>query len=237
MTPELLAISGLSAGYGSRPVLDRVSLTLRAGERAAIIGPNGCGKSTLLRAVTAEVPETHGTIRFGGEDITHLETEAIIQRGIGYARQTRNIFPGLTVTENLELACANYHRTSQRDPGAALNPFSMLDKHRNVRAGLLSGGERQALAVAMVLLKPIRLLLLDEPIAGLGQKAATELLSGVFALQREHGFAVVVVEHRLRLIHPFVCRVIIMVGGSIAEDTTDVSILEDQTRLGRHYLL
>src|ERR1035438_5449551 len=104
MSSELLVIDDLSAGYGGRPVLEGLSLVIGESERVALIGPNGCGKSTLLRTVTAEIPESSGTVRFRGEDITDLETDAIVCRGIGYLRQTDNIFPGLTVRENLDLA-------------------------------------------------------------------------------------------------------------------------------------
>ena len=237
MSAELLAIENLSAGYGGRPVLAKLSLVIKEGERVALIGPNGCGKSTFLRTVTAEVPESSGRVRFQGEDITDLETDAIICRGIGYLRQTKNIFPGLTIEENLDLASMDSVGKSGRDRNAVLAAFPMLEGRQSVRAGLLSGGERQALAVAMVLLRPVRLLLLDEPVAGLSQKNAVQLLDSISTLQRQDGFAVVLVEHRLKLIHPHVSRVMIMVRGGIAEDTMETGILEDQARLEKHYLL
>jgi ABC-type branched-subunit amino acid transport system ATPase component len=236
MSFPLLDINDLSAGYGGRPVLTELSLVIQEFERVALIGPNGCGKSTLLRTVTAEVPESSGKIRFRGEDITDLETNEIICKGIGYLRQVRNIFPGLTVDENLDLAAMD-GEDAERRRDIVVEAFPMLECRRRIRAGLLSGGERQALAVAMVLLRPIRLLLLDEPVAGLSQKNAAQLLDCVSALQQKDGFAIVLIEHRLKLIHSHVSRVIIMVRGRIAEDTTDTAILEDRTRLEKHYLL
>src|SRR5271166_6083530 len=104
MSSELLVVNNLNAGYGGRPVLEGLSLVIGENECVALIGPNGCGKSTLLRTVTGEVPESSGTVRFRGEDITDLETDAIVCRGIGYLRQTNNIFPALSVAENLDLA-------------------------------------------------------------------------------------------------------------------------------------
>jgi len=185
----------------------------------------------------AEVPESSGRIWFQGEDITDLETDAIVRKGIGYLRQTKNIFPGLTVEENLDLASLDGGNQGGRDRGKVLAAFSMLEGRKNVRAGLLSGGERQALAVAMVLMRPVRLLLLDEPVAGLSQENATQLLDCISKLRQQEGFTIVVVEHRLRLIMPHVSRVMIMVRGLIAEDTKDTTILESRERLGKHYSL
>jgi len=233
MNAPSLEICGLSAGYGGRPVLDGVSLSLALGERLALIGPNGCGKSTLLRAVTAEVVESGGSIRHDGTEIAQMETYEIVRRGVAYLRQTRNVFTGLSVGENLDLAS----RGDGGDRKAVMASFPVLKDRERVRAGLLSGGERQALAIAMVLLRKVTLLLLDEPVAGLSPKNATMILGGISELQREMGFAMIVVEHRLRLIRPHVERVAIMVRGSIQEDTTDTGILEDQSRLERHYLL
>jgi branched-chain amino acid transport system ATP-binding protein len=237
MSSELLVIHNLSAGYGGRPVVEGLSLVIRETDRVALIGPNGCGKSSLLRTITGEVPESSGTVQFRGEDITNLQTDAIVCRGLGYLRQTNNIFPGLTVGENLDLASTDGTKGTGRDRRSVLGLFPMIEGRQSVRAGLLSGGERQALAVAMVLLRPVRLLLLDEPVAGLSQKSAAHLLNGISTLQRKEGFALVLVEHRLRLIHPHVSRVIIMVRGGISEDTQETGILEDRERLEKHYLL
>lgn len=237
MNTTLLDIHNLSAGYGGRSVLTDISLRIQKGERVALIGPNGCGKSTLLRTITAEIPECSGRVLFQGEDITDLETDAIVCRGIGYLRQTKNVFSGLTVEENLELAAMDGVGKGGRNRNDILAAFPMLDGRLKIRAGLLSGGERQALAVAMVLLRSIRLLLLDEPVAGLSQKSAVQLLECVVKLQQKEDFAMVLVEHRLKLIHPHVSRVMIMVRGEISEDTTETEILEDQARLEKHYLL
>jgi ABC-type branched-subunit amino acid transport system ATPase component len=237
MNTELLKIEGLSAGYGGRPVLEAISLTVSTGERLALIGPNGCGKSTLLRTITAEVPESAGVVRFRNEDITDLETDQIVNRGIAYLRQTRNVFPGLTVDENIGLASSGFGQQGVRDYQQLLNSFPILRERGSVRAGLLSGGERQALATAMALMRPVSLLILDEPVAGLSQKSAEEMLDGITSLQRTEGFAVVVVEHRLRLIRPHVDRVVVMVKGTIREDTRDTSLLESRERLEKHYSL
>lgn len=117
-------------------MLESFSLDVKPGERIALIGPNGCGKSTLLRTVTAEIPKSSGTVRFNGEDITDLETDQIVGRGIGYLRQTRNIFPGLTVGENLELATINCGNRSAWSLDGVLQAFPILQGRTLVRAGL-----------------------------------------------------------------------------------------------------
>ncbi|CAG1023380.1 partial High-affinity branched-chain amino acid transport ATP-binding protein LivF, partial [Methylococcales bacterium] len=233
MKKALLSIDKLSVGYGGQPVLECLSLTIPPGQRLGLVGPNGCGKSTLLRTVTAEVKEDSGTIVFQGDNIANLETDEIIKRGIGYLRQTRNIFSGLTVAENLELAAMDGR---QRDINTVLDAFPITKGRDSVRAGLMSGGERQALAVAMILMRRVSLLLLDEPLAGLSQKSAMEILHGIDRLQQEEGFAVVMVEHRLKLIRPYVDRVVLMVRGSILEDTENTDLLENREKLDEYYL-
>nr|VFK10124.1 MAG: branched-chain amino acid transport system ATP-binding protein [Candidatus Kentron sp. LPFa]VFK26123.1 MAG: branched-chain amino acid transport system ATP-binding protein [Candidatus Kentron sp. LPFa] len=237
MSEELLKIENLSAGYGGRLVLGTFSLAVTSGQRLGLIGPNGCGKSTLLRTLTAEISKSAGTVLFRGEDITNLETDVLVGRGIGYLRQTHNIFPGLTVGENLEIAAESGKREAIRSIKEVMNAFPVLKGRGAVRAGLMSGGERQALAVAMVLMRQVYLLLLDEPLAGLSQKSAAGLLRGIDKLQRREDFAVILVEHRLKLIQPYVDRVVIMVRGAISEDTDDTNLLTSQERLEKHFLV
>lgn len=174
---DLLQISHLSCGYGDRPVLNDVNLTVKEGETVLIAGPNGCGKSTLLKAIIGMLPLTGGDIRFQGRSITSLSTEQRVLSGIGYLRQTDNIFPSQTVDENLALAGLTLPRATYAASRAEmLDLFDFLKPKLNVRAGSLSGGQRQALALAMVFLRPQKLYLLDEPTAGLSPKAAEEIM-------------------------------------------------------------
>lgn len=233
---NLLDIVSLSAGYGGRSVISKINLTLGLGERLALIGPNGCGKSTLLKTIVDETPETDGKVVFDGEDITAFPTDAIIHRGIGYLRQSRNVFPSLTVEDNLGLARLDGNRGHMRDIAEVIRHFPMLQGREHVRAGLLSGGEKQALAVAMILLQRVKLLMLDEPLAGLSPNAAKSLLDGILDIWRKDHFAMVIVEHRLKLIQPFVDRVAIMQKGEICLDSDDVSLLTDQSRLDEYFI-
>ena len=236
MNGSTLDISGLEAGYGGRSVLRDISLTIPSGQRIALIGSNGCGKSTLLKTIVGGIPKSRGTIHLNNEDISLLETDSIIDRGIAYLRQTRNIFPSLTVADNLEIASMNGGGRTPKSIDLVMSAFPVLRERESIRAGLMSGGERQALAVAMVLMHEVSLLLLDEPLAGLSRKSAGELLIGIDRLQRNERFATIIVEHRLKLIRPSVDRVVIMSRGKIAIDKQDPGLLEDKSELEKHFL-
>ncbi len=237
MKIDSLIVEKLAAGYNGRPVLEDFSLRLSSEDRVAVVGPNGCGKSTLLRAVTAEISKSSGRVVFCGVDITEMRTDAIARLGFGYLRQDHNVFPGLSVEENVDLAASGAENRNFDTKTCIFDTFPVLGDIRHVRAGVLSGGERQLLAVAMVLSRPIRILFLDEPVAGLSQKNATELLDCIFSFQRQMRFAVLMVEHRVKLVRPYVSRVIVMVRGEIVEATAETEILEDRKRLERHYSL
>lgn len=236
MNTSLLRTEKLVAGYRGVRVLEPLDFSLQAGERLALVGPNGCGKSTLLKAIVGMAEVQDGALVFQGQALGRMSTVRRIRQGISYLMQDRNIFPGLTVRENLELARAGDGPDFDLRLKKLLDHLSALAPKMDTRAGLLSGGERQALALAMVLARRGRVLLLDEPVAGLSQKAADSILHAVSALQADEGFALIIVEHNLKLIHPWVNRVVIMVRGKIAEDTADTSILLDRARLERHYL-
>ena len=199
---DLLQISHLSCGYGDRPVLNDVNLTVKEGETVLIAGPNGCGKSTLLKAIIGMLPLTGGDIQFQGRSITSLSTEQRVLSGIGYLRQTDNIFPSQTVDENLALAGLTLPRATYAASRAEmLDLFDFLKPKLNVRAGSLSGGQRQALALAMVFLRPQKLYLLDEPTAGLSPKAAEEVVFLIRSIVEVHAqYASLIVEHRFDLL-------------------------------------
>lgn len=233
MNEPLLKINDLETGYRGRMVLSNISMNVEKGERIAVIGPNGCGKSTLLRAITSEIVSSKGEIKFKGQSLEGKQTESIIGMGIGYLRQTRNFFPGLTVSENLELAS----RDGNRDMREALEKFPSLRNLQSTRAGLLSGGERQALAVAMAFAKQSEMLLLDEPLSGLSQKNAEAMLGCISKFQSERGCAFLMVEHRLQIIEPHVDRVILLLNDRKEVDTRNTEILLSRQALEEHYKL
>jgi len=193
----MLRADNVRAGYGKKEVLHGVTLEVRPGEIVALVGANGAGKSTLLKVVAGLLKPTAGRIWFDGQDVTRLPAYRRSQMGVGYLLQGGEVFPSLTVQENLGIAGGNGVRDSD-----SINPvlrlFPPLRTKFRQRAGLLSGGERQMLALAMVLVRKPRLLLLDEPTAGLAPSIAAETLPKISEFCLEHAMGVVLVEQRLR---------------------------------------
>lgn len=231
---DLLKIDHLSCGYGERPVLNDVSLTVREGDAVLIAGPNGCGKSTLLKATVGALPLTAGDIALGGKSLTGKSVEERVRRGLGYLRQTDNIFPGQTVEENLQLAGMSLPKTAYaaaRDEMLAL--FDFLVPKLGQRAGSLSGGQRQALALAMVFMRPQRLYLLDEPSAGLSPKSAQDIIGRVRRFAKEDAKrAIVMVEHRLDLLS-WIDRAVFLSQGEVKAETSDSRQFLDPNWLSR----
>jgi len=233
---EILKLKDVHCGYGVRPVLNSITLSLADGKTVLFAGPNGCGKSTLLKAVVGALPLTNGSIEFDGREFHHDSVERRIYAGIGYLRQTDNIFPGLSVLENLELSGLSVSRKELKDDiDRMLTIFDFLKKLLNHRAGTLSGGQRQALAIAMVLMHPKKLYLLDEPTAGLSPKAAVNIM------ERIHSFAdmnkqqtVLMVEYRLDLLS-WVNRAVVLIQGEIKAETRDTAMFLDPQWLSQHY--
>src|SRR5262249_22885060 len=183
----------LSAGYGESEILRGLSLHVGDGELVAVIGPNGAGKSTLLKTLAGLLRPRAGRIALRGADITGATTERIVASGLCYVPQEANVFSSLSVWENLTVAAWTAPRALTERAHAVVKLFPALAERRRARAGTLSGGERQMLAMAMALMVEPRLLLLDEPSAGL----APALQRLVFDRVREinaRGLGIVLVE-------------------------------------------
>jgi ABC-type branched-subunit amino acid transport system ATPase component len=163
----LLDVLDLSAGYGETEVLRGLSLRVDDGELVAVIGPNGAGKSTLLKTLAGLVPARGGRVALRGADITGAPTRRIVAGGLCYVPQEANVFPSLSVWENLTIGAWTAPRALAERARAVVELFPVLAERRRAPAGTLSGGERQMLAMGMALMVEPRLLLLDEPSAGL----------------------------------------------------------------------
>ena len=190
----VLEVKGLEAAYGRARVLFGVDVTVPAGGLLCVMGRNGVGKTTLLNAVTGVLPPTAGTVAFGGEDVTRTPTHQRVRRGMGYVPQGHETFPQLTVAENLQVTL---EATAHRDKGAieeALEVFPRLREFLGRRAGFLSGGQQQQLAIARALVMRPKLLVLDEPTEGI-QPSIIKDIGRVIALLRSQGeMAILLVE-------------------------------------------
>ena len=235
MIETMLSVQGIRASYGSQAVLHDVSLHVERSERLLLIGANGCGKTTLLKVIAGALRPEAGTVRLEGRDITRLPEDERMREGMGFLLQARNIFPSLSVEENMLLAFWNGNDKFEERRDCLLKAFPMIQNKLNRRAGLLSGGERQALAIAMTLMRPVDVLLLDEPTAGLAPKAAAVILDAIRVVQASVGFTTIMVEHNLRAVHRWVSRFVAMKHGKIVGEESDVSKLLDHQTMQRYY--
>ena len=223
----------IHAGYGKRKVLFDVSFKIPDGTTTLLIGPNGSGKSTLIKVITGILKPEKGKVFYKGKDITDYPIEKRIHMGIGYLRQARNIFTMLTVRENLELAG---YGTKKEDLSEriekVLSYFPFLENKLNIRAGLLSGGERQALAIGMVLMCKKEVLLLDEPTAGLAPSAAKQILESIEKIKSDENVTILMVEHNLKLVASWADRVIALREGRVVGEEEELEeFLKNHTKL------
>lgn len=195
MPEPILQVEGVTAGYvPDLPILRGVSLVAQQAQVTLVIGPNGAGKSTLIKAIAGLVPVSAGRVRLQGQDITGLRPDQMARHGMAYVPQTDNIFRSLTIQQNLELAL-------RRVGGGPLDPlltrFPALREKLRARAGTLSGGQRQMLAIAMALASDPAVILMDEPSAGLAPRVTDEVLDLTRGLA-EGGVTVLLVEQNVK---------------------------------------
>jgi len=197
MSVPLLQANGLVGGYGGMDILQGVDLAVNANEVAVIVGPNGAGKSTAMKALIGLIPLKSGKVIYAGEDITGQAPERLVARGIAYVPQKRNVFRTLSVEENLAMG-AYLRRGDLGDTFSRIyGLFPALKDKRRQRAGELSGGQRQMVAIARALMIEPKLLLLDEPTVGLSPKVIGEIFECILAINAG-GVGILMVEQNAR---------------------------------------
>lgn len=226
----LLALHEVVAGYGPVTVLNGLSLQVQAGERLAMIGRNGVGKTTALRAIMGLAELRSGRILLDGEDLSGLAPHQRAERGLGHVPQTRDIFPSLTVEENL---VAGLKRRPRRALDEAYALFPRLAERRRNGGAQLSGGEQQMLSVARALLGQPRLLLLDEPLEGLAPLIRQDLLRAFRSLSDSQGITVLIVEQQVDEALHYAQRALVMDHGQVAHDAPAQALREDPATLER----
>ena len=230
MAKALLELKDVVAGYGQVTVLNGLSLSVDYKDRLAIIGRNGVGKTTVLRSIMGLATLTQGQIVFDGTDLAGMVPHERAMLGLGYVPQTRDIFPSLTVEENL-LAGLKRRPRSIIDEAYAL--FPRLAERRNNGGMQLSGGEQQMLSVARALLGKPRLLLLDEPLEGLSPLIRQELLRAFSLMSQEIGITVIMVEQQVKEALGYSKRALIMERGAVVHAGTSQDLLNDTESLER----
>ncbi|WP_411890343.1 ABC transporter ATP-binding protein [Yoonia sp. SDW83-1] len=217
----------MTGGYGKGPdILHSCTIAAEKGEIAVIVGPNGAGKSTAMKAVFGMLNVNDGAVRLDGEDITHLSPQQRVVKGMGFVPQTSNIFTSMTVEENLEMG-AFIRRDDFRDTMAQVyDLFPILKEKRNQAAGELSGGQRQQVAVGRALMTKPKVLMLDEPTAGVSPIVMDELFDRIIEVART-GIPILMVEQNARQALEIADKAYVLVQGRNAHTGTGKELLAD----------
>lgn len=212
-----LAIAGISAGYNGAEIVSNVSIDVLPGQVLTVIGPNGSGKSTLAKVIAGLIPPSAGEIRLGAQRITALKPFERVRAGIAYVPQELNIFPNLTVKENLKIAAESVvldEAASKAQRDIILRLFPEIGGKLRLRSGFLSGGERQLLAFACAMISNPKVLILDEPSAGLSPKLTMAIMAKIKEIN-EAGISIFMIEQNVAEALRIAQRVVVLVGGRI----------------------
>jgi len=230
MAEPLLRLEEVYAGYGSATVLDGISLTIAAGESLAVLGRNGVGKSTLILTIMNLTALFSGRVFFGGRDVTRVPAHRRARLGLGWIPQERDIFPSLSVEENLTVAA----RPGPWDRERIFALFPRLKERRSNAGNHLSGGEQQMLAIGRTLMTNPQLLLLDEPLEGLAPIVVDELAEAIAGMVRSGDMTVVLVEQHATMALRITDRAVVIERGRLAHEAPSAELAVDAATLDRY---
>jgi branched-chain amino acid transport system ATP-binding protein len=235
-TAATLDLSGIHAGYGDFQALFGVGLRVEPGEAVGVVGPNGAGKTTLLRVISGLIRPRAGTLRFGGQDLAAVPAHELPGLGIAHVPENRRLFPHLTVEENLRVGAysraARAHFAERRDRVYAM--FPRMKERRHQSAGTLSGGEQQMCAIGRALMSGPRILLLDEPSAGLAPLVVKQVFDLVARIRAE-GLTVLIVEQNVAQVLRVVDRAYVLETGRVSAEGASAELAADPA-IRRSYL-
>jgi urea transport system ATP-binding protein len=226
MSDTVLAFDGVHVSYGTTPILRDIDLEVEEGETVGIMGRNGVGKTTLMKTIIGLLSPTDGTIRFQGEDVTDSPANRRARLGMGYIPQGRDVFPDLTVHQNVKMGLSISDHKSEKLVDRVYEYFPRLDERREQKAGTMSGGEQQMLAIGRALAGNPDLLLLDEPSEGIQPSIVQQITDDIGRMGEEFGVTVLFVEQNLQVIRELAERCYVVDGGRI-EAELDGTDLED----------
>lgn len=237
MTQTLLQTHGLTVRFGGHVAVDAVSCAFRAGELTAIVGPNGAGKTTFFNLVSGQIPASAGRVDLLGEDVTRLPVSARCKRGLGRSFQLTNLFPGLSVLENVRLAIQAHRGTgtsllTRADSHRALTTVAMaalervrLEDLRDQTVSELSHGNQRKLEVAMLIAIDPRVYMFDEPTAGMSVDEAPVVLELIAELKTERDRTILLVEHKMNVIRSLADRIIVLHNGALVADGDPATVM------------
>ena len=226
----MLDLKGINAGYGSFQALFDISLTVNAGEAVSVIGPNGAGKTTLMRVISGMTAPFSGEMEMEGKSLSSFPPHQIVELGIAHVPENRRLFPGMTVEDNLKLGA--FAKTARGDSAKNLEfvyeLFPRMKERRSQLAGTMSGGEQQMCAIGRAIMSGPKLLLMDEPSAGLAPVVVQQVFSLVRRI-REEGYTVLIVEKNVKQVLEVVDRAYLLEAGQLIDSGKSEDLLESES--------
>jgi branched-chain amino acid transport system ATP-binding protein len=222
----LIEVKNVVGGYGGAPILNGVNLAIEQSDIGVIVGPNGAGKSTTLKAIFGLLKVTSGSITFGGHDIVNALPDRLVPLGLSFVPQEKNVFTSLTVEENLEMGAFTRRDDFSTTLDWVYDMFPVLLEKRHQKAGELSGGQRQMVAMGRALMSQPRLLLLDEPSAGLSPRYVLEIFEQIVKINKS-GVGILMVEQNARQALAFASRGFVLASGQNRFTGTGPELIAD----------